>query len=157
MDIPRYVVTVVALLACAAGYGADLFAAIALRPALSHVDDDTLTVTMGRIHQYADRRLPAPFLVGIVGAAFGTVAAIITGQAFAAAANGVAVVTMVAWIVIYFSVAAPVNKALTTAAVAGRSLAEARALQRKWEGAIVPRVLLQTLTLAALGFSLAFS
>jgi hypothetical protein len=50
----------VAALACAIVYGTDVFAALVLRPALAALDDGTLTQAAGRIHQYADQRMPVP-------------------------------------------------------------------------------------------------
>jgi hypothetical protein len=49
--------------------GTDAFCALVQRPALTTLDDATLTAVMGRIHQYGDRRLPAPGVIGILAAA----------------------------------------------------------------------------------------
>jgi hypothetical protein len=58
----------IAVLALATIYGAEVFAMVVLRPALAHGDEATLSTTMGRIHQYGDRRLSAFFIVGLLAA-----------------------------------------------------------------------------------------
>ena len=49
-----------AALACAVVYGTDVFAALVMRPALAALDDGALVQAAGRIHQYADQRMPLP-------------------------------------------------------------------------------------------------
>ncbi len=58
-----------AALACAVVYGTDMFAALVLRPALAALDDGTLTPAAGRIHQYADQRMPLPGAASMLAAA----------------------------------------------------------------------------------------
>src|SRR6202007_1676583 len=41
-------------------YGTDVFCALVQRPALTRVDDATLTAVTGNVHRFADRRMPAP-------------------------------------------------------------------------------------------------
>lgn len=55
-------------------YGTDVFCAIVQRPALTRLDDATVAAVMGRVHQYGDRRLPIPGVIGILAAAITTVA-----------------------------------------------------------------------------------
>jgi len=55
-----------------------------------------------------------------------------------------AVAAQLLWIVVYRSVAAPVNVELTRHARAGFVPADARALQARWDSVIVARVLLNT-------------
>jgi hypothetical protein len=50
-------------------YGTDVFCALVQRPALATVDDATLTAVMGNVHRFADRRMPAPEILGVVAAA----------------------------------------------------------------------------------------
>ena len=45
-------------------YGTDVFCALVQRPALARVDDATLTAVMGNVHRSADRRMPAPGILG---------------------------------------------------------------------------------------------
>ena len=64
-----------AVLAAAVVYGTDMFAAVVLRPALAMLDDSALTQATGRIHQYADRRMPLPGATSILAAAASALAA----------------------------------------------------------------------------------
>ena len=62
------IVAVTGILAAGIIYGTDAFCALVQRPALTALDDATMTAVMGRIHQYGDRRLPAPGVIGIIAA-----------------------------------------------------------------------------------------
>ncbi len=66
------VLILVSVLACGIIYGTDVFSAIVLRPALALVDDRTLVSTMGRVHDFGDRRLRVPGVAGIGTAIAGT-------------------------------------------------------------------------------------
>ena len=61
-----------ATLACAVVYGTDVFAGLVLRPALAALDDGALVQAAGRIHEYADQRMPLPGAVGTLAAAGAT-------------------------------------------------------------------------------------
>jgi hypothetical protein len=142
------------VLALAAIYGAEVFAMVVLRPALAHGDEATLSTTMGRIHQYGDRRLPAFFIVGLLAAILsGATAALAGGRAIAVI--GVAVLSLLAWLWVFLRISAPINRILTAAVVAGRTPPDARGLQQRWDRVIPIRLTLQTLALAALCVALA--
>lgn len=157
MDVLVHLLPGIAVLACAAVYGADLFAAVVLRSALSEVDDRTLVDAMGRVHRYGDRRMPVPFAVGVVASLLGAVVALVAGRTPVAVASAVAVVALGCWITVYSRVSAPVNRALTTAAVEGAELPDARALQRRWDSALPLRLTLQAVAVAALCTALALA
>lgn len=146
-----------ALVATAVIYGTDVFAAIVLRPALAHVDDRTLTVMTGYMHDYADRRLPVPGAIGLAATISGTAVAALAGRPGAAAASAAAVLAMTAWLLIYRNVSAPVNRQLTAAAHEGHTRGDARALQRQWDHVINARAALQTAAIAALCAALLLS
>ena len=155
MTTASHVLAGIAVLASACIYGADLFAGLVLRAALSHLDDHTLTTTMGYIHRYGDRRLPAPFLIGLAATILTTATAALDGRTAAAVAGGVAVTAFVAWIGLFFRVSAPINRELITAALAGETPANVRALQQQWDRIIPVRFGLQTIAVAALCTTLA--
>ena len=157
MNTLSHVLTAIAMLASAVIYGTDVFAAVVLHPALAHVDDEALTSTMGYVHDYGDRRLPAPGALGLVAATLGTVAVALAGHAAVTAANATAVGALVVWLILYGRVSAPVNRQLTTAAHDGYTLPNVRALQRRWDGVINARAILQMLALAALCAGLSLS
>ena len=135
-------------------YGTDVFCALVQRPALARVDDATLTAVMGNVHRFADRRMPAPGILGIAAAAVAAGVAASAGRAAASAPAAGAFVVLVGWLALYLRVSAPINRILTTAADAHDTPPDARALQRDWDRIIVPRAVLQGLAVVALCFSL---
>lgn len=135
-------------------YGTDVFAAVVLRKAISEVDDRTLVSTMGHVHGVADKRLPIPGVVGLMGAIAGTVVAAITGHLSATVAGGCAVVLLLIWLAIYVRVSAPINRQLTAASRSGQAPSNARDLQQRWDRVISVRSLLQMMALAALCLTL---
>ncbi|MDP7721639.1 DUF1772 domain-containing protein [Mycobacterium sp. TY814] len=131
-------------------YGTDVFCAIVLRPALAQVDDRALSAVSGFVHRYGDRRMPVPGVLGVAMAAISAVFAALAAQWTQAISAGVAVVLLVAWLLLYLRVSAPINRKLTAAADDGRVLPNLRALQADWDRIIDARALLQGLALVAL-------
>jgi Domain of unknown function (DUF1772) len=127
-------------------YGTDVFCALVQRPALARVDDATLTAVMGNVHRFADRRMPAPGILGVAAAAALAAAADRTAASATAAA---AFLLLVGRLVLYLRISAPINRTLTTAADAHETPSNARALQRDWDRIIVPRAVLQGLAVVA--------
>ena len=101
------VLIVVSLLASGIIYGTDVFSAIVLRPALALVDDRTLVSTMGRVHDFGDRRLRVPGLAGIGTAIVGTAVPAWAGHLGATVAGAIAVVALASWLIIYARISAP--------------------------------------------------
>jgi hypothetical protein len=124
-------------------FGTDAFCALVMRPALARVDDAALTSVMGNVHRYGDARMPVPGVVGLVGTAVVAVLAALAGRGAAAVLAGVAVVLLVAWLVLYARISAPINRTLTAAVDRGETPANARALQAGWDRIIVLRATLQ--------------
>ena len=155
MSVLAPIVAITGILAAGIIYGTDAFCALVQRPALTTLDDATLTAVMGRIHQYGDRRLPAPGVIGILAAAVTTTAATIRGSVPAAVAAGVALVFMLAWLSLYRGVAAPINRALTAAATTHETLDNARRLQSRWDSIITARAVLMAVAVAGLAISAA--
>jgi hypothetical protein len=145
----------IAVLGTAVVYGTDVFCAIVQRPALAHVDDQVLVAVMGNVHRYGDRRMPVPGVLGIAAAAISVALATVSGHWAQAGAAGVAVGVLLAWLVLYLRVSAPINRQLTVAADLAEPTLDARALQRNWDKAITTRATLQGLAVAALGTALA--
>ena len=144
----------IAVLGTAVVYGTDVFCAMVLRPALASVGDDALVALTGHVHRYGDRRMPVPGVLGLASAAVSTVLAVAAAQRAQAVAAGIAVVLLLVWLVLYTRVSAPINRQLTTAATAGQSLPNGRALQAKWDSIIDIRALLQGLAVVALCMAL---
>lgn len=144
----------IALLGTAIVFGTDAFCALVLRPALARVDDRCLVAVMGYVHQYGDRRMPVPGVLGIVGAAASAALAAVVGHWFAAIAASVAVGMLLVWLVLYVRVSAPINRQLTSAVKTGEVPPDARVLQRNWDRIITARAVLQGLATAALCLAL---
>ena len=134
-------------------YGTDVFCALVQRPALARVDDATLTAVMGNVHRFADRRMPAPGILGVAAAATAAGLAAAADRT-AASAAAAAFLLLVGWMVLYLRISAPINRTLTAAADAHKTPSNARALQRDWDRVIVPRAVLQGLAVVALCISL---
>ena len=132
MNALTIIAAVTGVLAAGIIYGTDAFCALVQRPALAQLDDATMAAAMGRVHQYGDRRLPAPGIIGILAALTATVAAAAGGSPASAAAAGLALIAMLSWLGLYLRVAAPINRTLTAAAVAHVTPGNARALQSRW-------------------------
>ena len=142
--------TTLSVLAVGIVYGTDVFCAIVLGPALALVDDRTLVSTMGRVHDFGDRRLRVPGIVGIVTAIAATAVAAASGYVGASIAGAIAVVALAVWLVIYGRISAPINARLTGAAQRGETPTDARQLQHRWDSVITTRASLQMLAIVAL-------
>lgn len=110
------ILALIAVLGTAVVYGTDVFSAVVQRPALAVVDDRALVAVMGNVHHHADRRMRVP---GVLGG----VAAIASAALFAVAGEWPQTITavcvvaiLVAWIVLYARISAPINRQLTQAA-----------------------------------------
>ena len=114
-----------------------------------------MAAAMGRVHQYGDRRLPTPGVIGILAATCATTAAAVSGSPASATAAGIALIATLTWLGLYLRVAAPINKALTAAAIAHVTPGNARALQSRWDNIITTRALLMAAAVAGLAVSAA--
>jgi hypothetical protein len=157
MTLLAQLAALVAIVSTAIVYGTDAFSALVLRSALARVDDATLTATMGNVHRFADRRMPAPGILGIIAAAAASVLAAVAGHPAAAATAAAALLLLVIWVALYLRISAPINRTLTAAADAHQTPANARTLQHDWDRIIDPRAALQGLAVLALGAALILS
>ena len=145
------VLVLIGLLSVGVVYGTDAFFAVVGRPALAQAKDSSLVDVMGHLHSYADARMP---IFGVIG--LGSAAALVFVAGFGSAASGwasLAVVGLGVQLTAYLTVAKPVNTALTAAAKQKATLADAHALQRRWDSVIVLRAL--GCALGVLGLALA--
>lgn len=145
-----HITALIAVLGTGIIYGTDTFSALVLRPAIGRVDDAALLSVMGNVHRYGDRRLPAPGIIGILGAATASVFAALAGHPTSSALAGAAFVLLVLWLVLYLRMSPPINRVLAVAAAAHDTSVDARALQHDWDRTIVLRATLQGLAVAAL-------
>lgn len=154
MTDPVRIAALIAVLATAVVYGADVFFALVQRSALARVDDRALTALMGNMHRYADRRMPVPGVLGLIAAATSAVLAGVADRWTAAALAAAAFGLLLVWTVLYLRVSAPINKQLTAAADAHEIPSNVRVLQQNWDRVIVARATLQGLAVAALCLTL---
>jgi hypothetical protein len=140
----------IAVLGTAVVYGTDVFCAIVQRPALARVDDAALLAVMGNVHRYGDRRMPVPWVLGVVAAVISAGFAAASRHWPQAGAAGVAVGLLLVWLALYLRVSAPINHRLTAAADGNEPPTDARALQHNWDKVITIRATLQGLAVAAL-------
>ena len=153
IDIAR-AAALIAVLGTAIVFGTDVFCAIVQRPALAAVDDRALVAVMGNVHRYGDRRMPVPGAVGLVAAAASAALAAFAGRWAEAVPAAVAVFLLLAWLVLYARISAPINRQLVAAARSSDVPSNARALQDKWDRIINARAIIQGLAVTALCLSL---
>ena len=144
----------IAVLGTAVVFGTDVFCAIVQRPALAAVDDRALVAVMGNVHRYGDRRMPIPGVVGMVAAAATAALAAFAGRWAGAASAVVALSLLLAWLVLYLRISAPINRQLVAAASSRDVPSNVRALQNNWDRVINARAIIQGLAVAALCLSL---
>ncbi|MGH8115672.1 MAG: hypothetical protein ACREPS_11565 [Rhodanobacteraceae bacterium] len=148
------ILALVSVLGTAVVYGTDVFCAVVQRPALAGVDDRALVAVMGNVHRYGDRRMPIPGVLGGVAAVASAALFAVAGQWAQTIAAVFAVVILLAWIVLYARVSAPINRQLIQAAASGQVPPNARVLQSNWDRVINARAILQGLALTALCLTL---
>ncbi len=154
MILLAHLAALAAVLTTGVVHGTDAFCALVQRPALAQVDDTTLTAIMGNVHRFGDRRLPLPGILGVIATAAAAVLAALAGRPAAAAGAAAGLVLLMVWVLLHLRISAPINRALTAAADHHETPANARAVQHGWDRVIVPRAVLQGLTVAALCVSL---
>jgi Domain of unknown function (DUF1772) len=128
-------------------YGTDLFCALVMRPAAAGAADSSVADLLGRVHEYGDRRLPAPGVISILATALATATSDTTTARIAGATG---LVALLAWLVIYIRISAPINKRLRAAAASHTTPPDTRALQQRWDSVIWTRATLQAVALAGL-------
>lgn len=137
------ITTIIAILGVAVIFGADVLAAVVLRPVYAGVDDRTLVQAVGRGHHFGDRRLP---IAGILGVVFSAVTAVLAfvGQLWISAILASASLLLLAiWLILFARISKPINARLSSAALADDVPADARELQDRWESIINLRAVIQ--------------
>jgi hypothetical protein len=144
----------VAVLGTAVVYGTDVFCAMVQRPALARVDDRSLVAVMGNLHRYGDARMPVPGVLGVVASAISAGLAAASGRWAEAGMAGAAVGLLLAWLLLYLRVSAPINRQLIAAADSREIPLNARSWQNNWDRIITARAMLQGFAVAALCLAL---
>ena len=141
------VATTLALLGAGVIYGTDVFGALVLVPAAARARDASVADLLGWVHDFGDRRLPAPGMVGLLGS---VASAWLAPSSLTRALALVAAGLQAAWLVIYATVSAPLNRRLRAAAHAGETPPATRVWQQRWGAVIWPRAALQAAAVVAL-------
>lgn len=131
-------------------FGADVLAAVVLRPVYAGVDDRTLVQAVGRGHHFGDRRLPVAGVGGVVFTAMAAVLGFVGGKVVPGALAAGALALLLAWLVLFARISKPINRELSAAALADQVPADARTLQQRWESIINLRAVIQGLALLLL-------
>lgn len=157
MSIAIAVSATLAVLGIAVIFGADVVAAVVLRPAYAGVDDRTLVQATGRGHYFGDRRLPVAGIAGVVFTALAAALSFFALVPFAGIAAALALLLLLVWLTLFARISKPINARLSSAALAGEVPREARALQNRWESIITLRAILQGAAIALLCVVLALT
>lgn len=144
------ITAVIAVLGIAVIFGADVLAAVVLRPVYAGVDERTLVQAVGRGHHFGDRRLPVAGILGVGFAAVTSALAFIGRMPLPGALAAAALLLLVIWLVLFSRISKPINKRLSAAALADEVPGDARALQDRWESIITLRAVIQGLALLLL-------
>jgi hypothetical protein len=134
---------IVAILGVAVIFGADVLAAVVLRPVYAGVDDRTLVQAVGRGHHFGDRRLPVAGVLGVVFTAITSLLAFIGGMPSAGMLAAAALLLLVVWLALFTRISKPINMRLSAAALADEVPPDARVLQDRWESIITLRAVIQ--------------
>ncbi len=156
MPILISISAILAILGVAVIYGADVLAAVVLRPVYAGVDDRTLVQAVGRGHHFGDRRLPVAGILGVVFTAITAALSFLGGLFVPGALAGVALALLLIWLVLFGRISKPINTKLSAAALADELPSDARQLQDRWESIITLRAVLQGVAVLALCLVLAF-
>ncbi|GAA2442792.1 DUF1772 domain-containing protein [Agromyces soli] len=143
MTIAIAITATVALLGIAVIFGADVVAAVVLRPTYAGVDDRTLVQAVGRGHHFGDRRLPVAGILGVVCTALTAALAFVAGLVLPGALASAALLLLLVWLLLFARISKPINARLAAAALADEVPADARALQQRWESIIDLRAVIQ--------------
>ncbi|MBN9142114.1 MAG: DUF1772 domain-containing protein [Micrococcales bacterium] len=155
MDTLISLTAILAILGTAVIYGADVLAAVVLRPVYAGVDDRTLVQAVGRGHHFGDRRLPIAGILGVIFTALTALLGVLAGMPLAGAAASGALLLLLGWLVLFARIAQPINRRLSAAALADETPEDARALQSRWESIITLRACMQGAALLLLCVALA--
>lgn len=150
MLIATAITATVALLGIAVIFGADVVAAVVLRPTYARVDDRTLVQAVGGGHHFGDKRLPIAGILGVVCTALTAALAFIMGQTIPGVLAAIALLLLLIWLMMFARISKPINARLSAAALADDVPTDARALQDRWESIINIRAIIQGIAVALL-------
>ncbi|WP_139415522.1 DUF1772 domain-containing protein [Agromyces laixinhei] len=157
MDIIIPIAAILAILGVAVIFGADVLAAVVLRPVYAGVDERTLVQVVGRGHHFGDRRLPIAGILGVVFTVITAILAFLGSMPVPGVLAGTALLLLVIWLILFTRISKPINARLSAAALADEVPADARELQERWESIITLRAFIQGAAVLLLSLVLVFA
>jgi len=140
-----WVASLAGILSTVLVWGTDIFFLTVGRSALRLASISAVTEVMGFLHMFADTRMPiwgaSAILSNFLLVLFGR-----TGQRWL---YGVALLTLLVFVIVYNRWSKPINRLQTEAAKSGRNLENGRDLQTAWARSLVIRVPLLMLSMLA--------
>lgn len=137
VTIASQVFLIIAILTTGIIYGTDMFHALVVKKAASLSQDNSITDLIGRTHLIADKRMP---VIGITSLATTVICLILNFEnTFTAALLGAALFMLLSHLYLYITIAKPVNKEISDAAVKNITPGNIRALQIRWDSVICYR------------------
>ncbi|WP_134088880.1 DUF1772 domain-containing protein [Olivibacter sp. XZL3] len=133
---------VTAVLTAGVIYGTDVFHALIVRKATALSKDGSIADLMGHTHLVADKRMPVIGMASVLATAFCLLLNFRHG--YTAYLSGAALLMQLAHLYLYISIAKPINKKMSDAAVGKIVPSDIRALQNRWESVINYRAALLT-------------
>jgi hypothetical protein len=125
---------VIAILTAGVIYGTDMFHALVVRKAITLSKDGSIADLIGHTHLIADKRMPAIGIASVVSTALCFI--LNFKNAYTMCLLGAALLMLLAHLYLYMTIAKPVNKEMSDAAVSNIVPANIRALQSRWESVI---------------------
>ncbi|KAF3888158.1 MULTISPECIES: DUF1772 domain-containing protein [Nostocales] len=142
---------ILSLLSAGVVYGVDVFFAVIGRPALAASHDGAIANVIGNLHKIADTRMPVFGILGMLATlSFAIVTKIGTSPSSLAL---IALAGLLIQLSLYLTVAKPVNQKMKEALELGKVPEDIRALQNRWDSAIVGRALAMTLAIGCLSLA----
>lgn len=128
------ILLVIANLAVGIIYGTDMFHAIVVRKATALSKNSSIADLIGHTHLVADKRMPG---IGITGVLCSALCIILNfNHVYTACFSGAALLMLLSHLYLYTTIATPINKEMSDAAVNNIVPANIRGLQTRWENAI---------------------
>jgi hypothetical protein len=125
---------VIAILTAGVIYGTDMFHALVVRKATALSKDGSIADLIGHTHLIADKRMPVIRITSVASTALCFI--LNFKNAYAICLLGAALLMLLSHLYLYMTIAKPVNKEMSDAAVSDIAPANIRALQSRWEGVI---------------------
>ncbi|MCD8739136.1 DUF1772 domain-containing protein [Mucilaginibacter roseus] len=141
------ILATLAVLAVGVVYGTDVFHAIVVKKAATLSSDKSIADLIGHTHLIADKRMP---IIGATGLLSCLILTAINYNIHIAMYSGLASVSLILHLVIYLTIAKPINQTMSKAALNKQMPTNIRQLQQRWDSVIIYRAIALTIAMIAL-------